>query len=218
MSIRKIAFVGGEFYHIYNRGNSKQKIFLDSIDRQRFVDLLYAMNREEKFNFADSIKGISVYENISKNKLVAIGAYCLMPNHFHILLTPIAENGVSKFMQKLSTAYVMYFNEKHRRSGGLFEGKFKSEHTRDDRHLKYLFSYIHLNPIKLIQSNWKDRGIKNKKEAMEYLSHYPYSSYFDYLEKERSQNKILERKLFPNYFPSKASFLSEIFEWISFIE
>ena len=107
MSIRKVSFVVGEFYHIYNRGNSKQKIFLDAKDYWRFVDLLYAVNREESFNFNDSIKGISVYEKDSENPLVAIGAYCLMPNHFHILITPSTENGVSKFMQKLSTAYVM---------------------------------------------------------------------------------------------------------------
>ena len=145
MSTRKASFVNGEFYHIYNRGNSKQKIFLDTKDYYRFVDLLYAVNREEKFNFADSLKGISVYEKPLGSQLVAIGAYCLMPNHFHILITPLVEEGVSKFMQKLSTAYVMYFNQKYKRVGALFEGKFKSQYAGDDRYLKYLFSYINKN-------------------------------------------------------------------------
>lgn len=218
MSIRKAAFVLEEFYHIYNRGNSKQKIFLDLKDYQRFVDLLYAVNREEKFNFADSLKGISVYEQDSKNPLIAIGAYCLMPNHFHILLTPLAEKGVSKFMQKLSTAYVMYFNQKYKRTGALFEGKFKSQHAGDDRYLKYLFSYIHLNPVKLIQKNWKGQGIKNKNEVAKYLSEYKYSSFLDYIEVVRQQNKILNPKPFPSYFPNKNDFTKEIFEWISFNE
>src|SRR3989344_1432783 len=122
MSLRKINFVPGEYYHIYNRGNSKQKIFFDSEDYQRFVDLLYATNSPEKFNFSDSLKGISIYNKDRGERLVAIGAYCLMPNHFHILLTPLTEEGLTKFMQKLSTAYVMYFNRKYNHTGGLFEG------------------------------------------------------------------------------------------------
>jgi putative transposase len=216
MSIRKTSFAIGEFYHIYNRGNSKQNIFVTKKDYQRFVDLLYAINREEKFNFSDSLKGISVYEKGSKNQLVAIGAYCLMPNHFHILITPLVKNGISKFMQKLSTAYVMYFNQKNKRSGALFEGKFKSQHVGNDRYLKYLFSYIHLNPVKLIQRDWKETGIKNKKEAINYLSEYQYSSLIDYLERQRPENKILNSKAFPDYFPNKNSILKEIFDWISY--
>lgn len=216
MSIRKVSFVVEEFYHIYNRGNSKQKIFLDTKDYQRFIDLLYAVNREEKFNFSDSLKGISVYEKDSESPLVAIGAYCLMPNHFHILLTPLVDNGVSKFMQKISTAYVMYFNQKYKRTGALFEGKFKSQHVDDDRYLKYLFSYIHLNPIKLIQKDWKEKGIRNKNEVIKYLSEYQYSSYLDYMEIQRPQNIILKKKSFSDYFPARKDYIKEIFEWISY--
>lgn len=216
MSIRKTSFAIGEFYHLYNRGNSKQEIFLDQKDHHRFIDLLYAINREEKFNFADSLKSISLYEKTSKNKPVAIGAYCLMPNHFHILITPLIENGVSKFMQKLSTAYVMYFNQKYNRTGALFEGKFKSQYINNDKYLKYLFSYIHLNPLKLVQKDWKETGVKNKKEAMQYLLEYQYSSLLDYLEIQRQQNKIINQKSFPDYFPHKNDVLKEIFEWIDY--
>ena len=216
MSIRKVAFVPEEHYHIYNRGNSKQKIFLDKNDYQRFVDLLFAMNSSEKFNFADSIKGISVYEREGNRRLVAIGAYCLMPNHFHILITPLSEDGVTKFMQKLSTAYVMYFNTKYNRSGSLFESKFKAEHINNDRHLKYLFSYIHLNPIKIIQKNWKEVGIKQKGETMEFLKKYKYSSYLDYLGENRQENIIISKSSFPDYFPGVKNFMKEIMTWINY--
>lgn len=216
MAIRKTSFVTGEFYHIYNRGNSKQNIFLDIKDYHRFVDLLFAVNRNEKFNFADSVKGISVYEKDSDNPLVAIGAYCLMPNHFHILMTPLVEGGISKFMQKLSTAYVMYFNQKNERTGALFEGKFKSQHGDTDQYLKYLFSYIHLNPLKLKHRNWKEKGIQNKKGVIQYLSEYQCSSFSNYQKIERVQNKILNIKVFPNYFPKKQDFIKEIFSWISY--
>jgi len=216
MSIRKVNFVPGEYYHIYNRGNSKQKIFLDAKDYKRFVDLLYAVNSEDKFNFSDSIKGISVYERNTKDKLVSIGAYCLMPNHFHILVTPLSEEGLSKFMQKLSTAYAMYFNKKNKRTGSIFEGKFKAEHLNNDRYLKYIFSYIHLNPIKLIQKDWKEVGLKDKQKALDYLNTYKYSSFLDYLYEVRNERLILNKKDFPDYFISKKGFVKEIMTWITF--
>lgn len=216
MSMRFISFAVGEYYHVYNRGNSKQKIFLDIKDYHRFIDLLYALNREERFNFSDSLKGISVYEDEQNSPLVSIGAYCLMPNHFHILITPKTEDGVSRFMQKLLTAYVMYFNGKYKRTGSLFEGKFKATYINNDRYLKYLFSYIHLNPIKLIQKDWKEVGVKDKKTAHEYLYKYQFSSFLDYIGNERIQNKILCKKDFPKYFPGQKSFLAEIFEWLTY--
>ena len=99
MSIRKTAFVPGEYYHIYNRGNSKQRIFLSKKDYDRFVALLYVANSSESFNFFDLQKSGDVFLKTIENPLVSIGAYCLMPNHFHILITPLSENGLSKFMK-----------------------------------------------------------------------------------------------------------------------
>ena len=143
-------------------------------------------------------------------------AFSFMPNHLHLLLRQLVDNGISKFMQKLTTAYVMYYNKKYKHTGGLFEGKFKSEHVSEERYLKYLFSYIHLNPIKLIQKDWKEVGVKNKKETLEYLYNYQYSSYLDYLGIERIQNNILNKETFPKYFPNKKSFTKEIFEWLNY--
>jgi putative transposase len=147
--------------------------------------------------------------------LVAIGAYCLMPNHFHILLTPIEEGGVQTFMQKLTTGYSMYFNKKHERTGGLFEGRFKAEYANDDRYLKYLFSYIHLNPIKLIQHDWKDVGIRDVAMVIAYLGKYPFSSYVDRLS-TRSEGHILDVTRFPEYFQDKTAFNEEIISWLTY--
>lgn len=157
-----------------------------------------------------------LYSIETKDHLVSIGAYVFMPNHFHILLTEKLEGGISKFMQKVLTAYAMYYNKKYGRTGGLFEGKFKSEHSGTDRYLKYLFSYIHLNPVKLIQKDWKERGLKNKKEAFEFLRNYEYSSFVDYVGESRKEGKILNKKAFPNYFPDKKNFISEIVSWLSY--
>jgi|SRR3989344_2739011 len=218
MSIRKTVFVLGEYYHIYNRGNSKQKIFHDPEDYFRFISLLYACNSKNNFRIQALNKDQSFYDFERGTLLVDIGAYCLMPNHFHILITQTDKGDISKFMQKLTTAYVMYYNKKYERTGSLFEGKFKAEHSDSDTYLKYLFSYIHLNPIKLIDKDWKEKGIRDKKKVLDYLLHYQYSSYLDYLGKDRIQNKILNRKSFPNYFPTQKDFSNEIFEWISFNE
>ncbi|MDQ5971820.1 MAG: Tnp protein [Patescibacteria group bacterium] len=218
MSIRKVNFVHGEYYHIYNRGNSKQKIFHDTEDYLRFISLLYVANTTDKFNLYDVYRftKFNIYDLEKNNTIVSIGAYCIMPNHFHILITEHKEGGVSKFMQKLTTAYSMYYNKKYKRTGGLFEGKFKSEHAKNDRYLKYLFSYIHLNPVKLIDKDWKEKGIKNKQETLEYLNNYKYSSYIDYLEIERDQKKILNINSFPKYFKTKDDFTKDIFEWLNY--
>src|SRR3989344_7979359 len=106
MSIRKVSFAPFEYYHIYNRGNSKQKIFNDKEDYLRFIFLLYISNSSASFNFYDLSRNnnFNVYEIEKNDSLVDIGAYCLMPNHFHLLLTQKnteENNNITKFMQKL---------------------------------------------------------------------------------------------------------------------
>jgi REP element-mobilizing transposase RayT len=214
MGMRKVSFVPGEYYHIYNRGNSKQKIFNSKGDCERFLKLLYLANSPAPFHYFD----IENPYNIKRpDKFVSIGAYCLMPNHFHLLITPskASEEGISKFMKKLGTAYSMYFNTRYERVGSLFEGKFKSEHLDSDRYLKYIFSYIHLNPLKIMDKDWRKNGILNTNKAWKFLSKYKYSSFQDYVDTERIEAKILDRNDFPDYFPSTKSFKSEILDWIS---
>lgn len=218
MSTRKMSLSPGEYYHIYNRGNSKQKIFFSKKDYDRFMALLYVANTSDSFNFYNLQKSGHIFSHKIENQLVSIGAYCLMPNHFHILITPLSEDGLSKFMQKLSTAYSMYFNDAYKRTGGLFEGKFKSQHVSSDKQLKYNFSYIHLNPVKLIDNQWRENGIKNLKGAIEYLKSYKYSSFLDYLQDNRKEKVIITPSAFPKYFSSKLVFQKEIFEWLTYHE
>lgn len=214
MSIRKTSFMFGEFYHIYNRGNSKQVIFLDKQDYNRFLFLLYALNTKENIILRLVLK--DMYKFDRGERLVSIGAYCLMSNHFHLLLTENVDGGISKFMQKITTAYSMYFNEKYKRTGGLFEGKFKSEFTDRDEYLKYLFAYIHLNPIKIIDKRWKVDKIRNKEKSLTFLKNYPYSSYIEYLGFKRLEGSIINRDAFPGYLPTEKDFSEEIFDWLSF--
>ena len=122
--------------------------------------------------------------------------YCLMPNHFHILVRETSEKGVSQFMQRLGTAYSSYFNKKYKRTGTLFEGPFKARLVDTEPYLLYLTSYIHLNPIKLIDPEWKKFGIKNVESAEKFLREYQSSSFIDYVGINRQESVILAKPLF----------------------
>ncbi len=216
MSQRLVPLVPNEYYHIYNRGTDKRSIFKDAADHRRFVELLYLTNTNLSINMRNVRRmESSIFDFDREGQLVYIGAYCLMPNHFHILLTPLEKNGIQEFIQKLSTAYSMYFNKRYERTGTLFQGRFKSQHADSDEYLKYLFSYIHLNPIKLIQSDWKDVGIRDIITTKKYLDEYMYSSLPDYVG-NREESKILDKDKFPEYFITKNEVDTELISWLSF--
>ena len=210
-----------EFYHLYNRGTDKRTIFLDEDDYKRFTRLLFLCNSDSSIVMRD-LKSLSFQELVSKfsprRSLVAIAAYCLMPNHFHFLVRQTQPDGISRFMQKLSTAYSMYFNTKYKRTGTLFEGVFKSKRATHDNYLQYLFAYIHLNPVKLIDSAWKEKGIQDLKKACEYLSRYEYSSYLDFIGTKRPEKAVIDgaKEYFPEYFENFSEFDEFIHAWITY--
>lgn len=217
---RKIPIAIDEFYHLYSRGVNKGKIFWDDRDRRRFLTLLYLCNGTETVHLKNLKSGnISYREVFSVDRgkpLVAIGAYCLMPNHFHLLIKETSEGGTSLFMQKLLTGYAMYINKRHERTGPLFEGRFKSEHVDTDNYFHYLYSYIHLNPIKLLDSEWKERRLQSIEGAIEYLERYLFSSYKDYLGESRPESVILNRNQFPDFFQEPGSFGVFHKYWLSY--
>ncbi len=216
MGNRAIALVENEFYHIYNRGTDKRVTFLDSADYHRFIEMMYLANTSHAVNLRDikkHWKDVFSYER--PDVIVSIGAYCLMPNHFHILITPTVEHGVSLFMNKLTTSYTMYFNKRYERSGSLFQGVFKSQHADSDKYLKYLYAYIHLNPVKLIDKDWKDRGTRDADKSFAFAAYFQYSSLPDYLGTEREVGKILNPVAFPEYFATAHDHQRELFDWLT---
>jgi putative transposase len=218
MTTRYDRLAYGEYFHIYNRGADKRLIFKDESDYERFVELLFLANSSDAVNIRNIRRDYSnVFDCDRGDLLVHIGAYCLMPNHFHILLTPSIDQGVEKFMMKLGTGYSMYFNKRYERKGTLYQGTYKSRHADSDMYLKYLFSYIHLNPVKLIQSDWKDVGIRDVEGAKKFLNGYPHSSLHDWFG-DRTESKILSPEKFPEYFASKQEIDSEILEWLTYRE
>jgi len=229
MGIRKTTIIEGEYYHFYNRGNSKQSIFIDDQDYDRFIKLLFLCNSKRPIDFKKDVvdQKIDAWEFDRGEPLTSICAWVLMPNHFHLYIktgeTPIGidgeninGNGAIGFMQKMGTAYAKYFNTKYDRTGSLFEGRFKSKHILDDNQARYLFSYIHLNPVKLIQSDWKENGIKNRNKAFGFVKNYKYSSLTDWLGSTRKESLIINKGILSNILPENFSPDNDIFQWLSY--
>src|SRR3989344_2746654 len=145
--MRKTKFVVGEYYHVYNRGTEKRNIFVDKKDSLRFWESLFDFNQTEPIGsiYEFSFKKKSGEVNKKRRPLVQFVAYCLNPNHFHFLITPLQEKGIEKFIQRLGNGYTKYFNNRHKRSGVLFQGKFKSKHIDSNEYLLHLSAYINGN-------------------------------------------------------------------------
>src|SRR3989338_7244034 len=213
---RTFRFGIDEFYHVYNRGVDKRIIFDEEIDKKRFLKLLYLCNGSKMVNLRELPKGETFGLDMG-GKIVNVCAYCLMDNHFHLLLQERIEGGISKFMQKLVTAYVMYYNEKNKRTGTLFEGPFSARHVDEDTYLRHLLSYIHLNPVDMIESGWKENGINDLEKAKNYLEQYQYSSFkeFSKQEKARPESAIINKSAMPEYFASLHEFDDYLNDWLT---
>lgn len=165
MSNRKVPLSDGEYYHIFNRGVDKRQIFMDTQDVSRFFLCMQIFNKIEPIGSLLEY-GSDVRQNSDdKDILVSIVAYCLNPNHFHLILRQEVEGGISEYMKRLSGGYTWYFNNKHDRSGALFQGRFKSKHIDTDNYLKYVSAYVNLNDrvhqfggstAKLVRSSWAE--------------------------------------------------------------
>lgn len=175
MPIRKLPFVNGEYYHVYNRGVNRRKLFLKERDYFRFIQTV------EYYSFSDHRLKFSAYLDLSPNiktdyfnnlktKSIEIISFVLMPNHFHFLLKQTDDKGITNFIRLFENSYAKYFNLKHERIGHLFQGQAKAVHIATNEQLLHVSRYIHLNPI-------TSSIVKSIKE----LETYPWSSYPSYL-------------------------------------
>ena len=197
--MRKVRFAPGEYYHIYNRGNNKQNIFRDERDRWRFLFLILYLQSLISFIHVTRFVNYFVQHRVldkstmkPEEKHVEVVGFCLMPNHFHLIIHELKEGGISRYMQKVLNAYTKYFNTKYESSGHLFQGPFQAVHVRDNEQLLYLSAYIHRNPREL-------KGWKNK----EYT--FFWSSYQDYVGENR-WGKELESDIILKQFSGRAEY------------
>ena len=194
MAYRQTVFALGEWYHCYTRSIDRKTVFETSRDYERFLQALYVSNSVTPFQRSALYNPSHAdFFTIDRGEpLVGIGAYWLMPNHFHLLLQEKSEGGISKFMQKIGTGFSMYVNAKHARVGNVFIKPFRSKHIVDDRYLRRVVQYIHLNPIELFEPKWKSGEAGQTWSLKQKLEEYRYGSLPDYYGAQRIEKRILD--------------------------
>jgi putative transposase len=193
-----------DLYHALNRGVDKRQIFMDDGDCVRFIHDMYAFNttRPAVNTRRDNMFGLVNQTLELDQRLVDIHGWCLMGNHYHLLLSPCFENGLSLFLRKLNTGYANYFNARYTRVGTLFQGRTKKILIDSDSYMLHILNYIHLNPLDLKENTvaWREGQIEDHKSALEFLKAYRWSSYQDYV----------GIKNFPSIL--RTDFFTEVFE------
>jgi putative transposase len=204
---REIPLITNEVYHILNRGIAFQPSFQNKKDYTRAIEaLFYYQNKKpplrySKFLLLANSKRTQILEKLTQEKqfLVEIISYCLMPNHFHLLLKQLTENGISKFISNFTNSYTRYFNTKHKRTGPLFQGKFKAIRVETNEQLFHLSRYIHLNPY----SSYVVKTLKD-------LENYSYSSLPEFLGK--TQTNFCSKEIILDNFKNKSSYQKFVFD------
>ncbi len=178
MPIRRVVLANNQIYHILNRSLQRIPIFQNTKEKKRIINLInyYSFkNRPCKFSrykqFSKERREKIILElNPGRKKRVEIICYCLMPNHFHLLVKQAQDNGITRFMCDLQNSYVRYYNIKHNRKGPLFESQYKAIRISNEEQLLHVSRYIHLNP-------YSGYVVKNINE----LINYEWSSFKEYL-------------------------------------
>lgn len=222
MPTQRPQLINDEIYHIVIRAVGDTVIFNNENDFYRGIFSLYEFNNKEPVSIwqrrqqrkaeklvekaiagsdlaiiagsdlAITLQGPTLQRTPERDLLVEILAFCLMPNHIHLVLRQLKEGGISQFMQKIGTGYAVYFNKKYRRKGHLFN-RFKAIHIKTNEQLQNVFVYVHTNPLSLIEPGWKENGIKNLDKAVKFLEEeYRWSSYFDFLERKNFPSLIIK--------------------------
>lgn len=202
----------GDIFHILNRGVEKRNIFLDEEDYFRFVYSLYDFNDKNitlmsYYNRRSAMRKPNMNKSRNdKDELVNVLCWCLMPNHYHILVQEKFDAGTSMFSKKVSSGYTQYFNLKNKRSGVLFQGRSKIIPIKQDKHFMYLPYYIFSNPIKLIEKDWKENGIQNLRRAKKFLENYRWSSYLNIIGKNNFSFVINKESFFELFSSNEKQF------------
>jgi putative transposase len=178
--VRNVSISPGEHYHIFNRGVNKQPIFLDDQDYRRFLFLVLCLQSDVVFRnigrlsvmLPDTVQHSVLHtEKIVNDRNVELIGFCLMPNHFHLIVKEVKEGGIASYMQRGLNAYTKYANEKYKKSGHLFQGPYQAVHIADNQQLLHLSACIHRNPREL-------------EPHMDYVN-YVWSSYPDFIGENR---------------------------------
>ena len=223
MPIQRGPLITDEIYHIVLRAVGDSVVFVDENDYYRGIFSIYEFNnsslvdiwlrrqKRKKEKLQEGLEGRTL-QSPERDLLVEILAFSFMPNHIHLLVRQLKDNGISQFMQKLGTGYAVYFNKKYLRKGHLFN-RFKAFHIGSDDQLKNVFAYIHSNRISIIEPGWKEKGVKNFKKVVNFLENDKWHSYPDYLGK-KNFNSVTIRKFILELMGNKKGCKKFINMWV----
>ncbi len=218
---RKEKFVPGEYYHIYNRTILNIPEFEDYDNAKKLAQCFLLANSTESgpaFNYLRNDKNASFRKAVEiawrGDKLVDIVAYAIMPNHYHLLVKELKENGVSNFVRKNNVSIAKYINIKKDRKGTLFDGPFESKHVNSNKYLLHLSLYIHLNPLDFIDGkNWRKGNLKNWQQKKKELLKYPWSSLKSFLYEDYEDWVLSGTDIVMGQFKDKKEYEKFLREW-----
>ena len=211
------------FYHTYNRGVDKRKIFLEGSDYLRCVHDLYEFNDEKaSINMYRRIVGFTKSHNLEKarEKIIDIGAWCLMQNHYHLFSSPVVDDGLTKFHRKFGIGLANVFNTKYKRSGALFQGRYKKVLVDDDTQALQLICYIHSNPLDLWKPGWKEKGLTNLElqNALRFLEKdFRWSSHLDWWGIKNFPS-LIDNDFMARFFKSPEEYREFFLNWLRYYE
>ncbi len=196
-------YIENGYYHVYNRGVEKREIFLDQQDCIVFLHYLKLYLSPPEELLKENLPGIKIQRFIQLNLSTEIDllAFSLMPNHIHLQIKQSTKDGLTKFMRRLATSYVMYFNKKYKRVGGLFQNRYKAAFIESEPYFLHLSRYIHLNPF----------NITSPVNFIEFSS-YPY-----YLGKKQAV-WIKPQEILSYFHSSQRKDFKDILSYQSFVE
>jgi len=218
---RKIIFAPENYYHIYNRTILNVPEFENYEHANKLAQCFLLANSTESalaFEYLRRPTGASWHKAIEiawrGDKLVDIISYAIMPDHYHLLIKELKENGTTSFLRRCNTAVAKYINTKNNRKGPLFESCFKAKHIDSNAYLLHLSLYIHLNPLDFIDGkNWRMGKIKNWPLAKKGLLKYPWSSLKNFLNDEKEDLILSGTEIISNQFRNKKEYEKFLTEW-----
>lgn len=231
MSYIKPPLINREIYHVVSRAVGDTEIFNNENDFYRGIFSIYEFNNKKRVEIWERRRARSRFkfkerklvgrptshqlEYLDKrDRFVDVLAFSFMPNHLHLILRQIKNNGITEFMKKVNGGYAKYFNEKYKRMGHLFN-KFRAVHVEDDNQLRNTFLYVHANLISLIEPGWKENGIKNPKKVIKFLENNKRHSYVDYLGKKTFPS-VTQRDFFSEFMGGPEGCKTGIEDWIKY--
>lgn len=213
-----------EFYHTYNRGVEKRKIFLSNSDYFRGVHDIYEFNDEKAVvNSCRSIvrfRKSNILDNKQRELLISLGVWNFMPNHYHFFSSPLVDNGLPKFHKKFGVGFANFFNTKYDRSGALFQGKYKRVLVANDVQALQLICYIHANPLDLWKPNWKEKGLTNLEiqNALKFLEEkHRWSSHPDWWGIKNFPS-LIDTEFMHRFFANPKEYREFFTNWLRYYE